>query len=168
MNLESERLDYRPWKISDLEILFSLHTNPKVMKHIRPIDADEEQTLDRLKEMIQYAKDYPGQGIWMAKDIESDEYIGWCCLIHIDTDPENPIEVGYRLFPRFWGKGYATEMAQTLIDHARDYLKLKSVCAITTKANIASWKVMEKCGFEYIENRNYYDTDVMYYEMKLT
>ena len=45
-----------------------------------------------------------------------------------------------------WGKGYATEMTEALLDYSFDVLKVHRVNALCNPKNEKSWKVLEKCG----------------------
>lgn len=55
-------------------------------------------------------------------------------------------EVGYWLGKPFWGRGIATK---ALVDFL-DLLTIRPLYAYAAKHNIASNRVLEKCGFEYI------------------
>lgn len=47
------------------------------------------------------------------------------------------------------GRGYATEMAHAVADHAFTALGLGDLVAFTKTDNVASRRVMEKVGFRY-------------------
>lgn len=55
-------------------------------------------------------------------------------------------EIWYKLSPDTWGKGYATEALQRIIQFGFEDLKLHRIEAGCAVDNIASYKVMEKCG----------------------
>jgi ribosomal-protein-alanine N-acetyltransferase len=58
-------------------------------------------------------------------------------------------EIGYWIAKPFWGKGYATEAGQALVDYARNGLKADRVIAGHYDDNPASGRVLEKLGFRY-------------------
>jgi len=65
-------------------------------------------------------------------------------------DPwENMPEIGYWLGVPYWGKGYATEAARAVIDHAFDELQHEALQAGARVSNPASRRVLEKCGFQW-------------------
>ena len=70
-----------------------------------------------------------------------------CCGI-AKLDGETP-EIGYWLGVPFWGKGYATEAARALIDHAFGELGYDRLLAGARVSNPASRRVLEKCGFQW-------------------
>jgi len=62
-------------------------------------------------------------------------------------DNTEEIEVGFRLLHRFWGKGYATESAQALIDYRFTKCGLSVIVGITNQTNLRAQHVLEKCGY---------------------
>jgi RimJ/RimL family protein N-acetyltransferase len=70
-----------------------------------------------------------------------------CCGI-AKLDGETP-EIGYWLGVPFWGKGYATEAARAVIDHAFGTLGYDTLLAGARVSNPASRRVLEKCGFQW-------------------
>jgi RimJ/RimL family protein N-acetyltransferase len=152
--------------MSDDENLYGLHSDPEVMKFIREPDSDIFQTKKRIKEIINYSAQNNGLGLWSAFEKESKSFIGWGVLVHIDHNLENPVEVGFRIHQKYWRKGFGSEIGIALLNHAKS-IQLKSVCGITRADNVGSQKTLEKCGLEFLENRNYYNQQVLYYEKRL-
>ena len=66
--------------------------------------------------------------------------------------------LGYFLLKPYWGKGYATEVAQMMIAYCFTTLKLHKVTAGCDAENIASGMVMKKCGMkrEAYRQQQYY------------
>jgi RimJ/RimL family protein N-acetyltransferase len=60
-------------------------------------------------------------------------------------------DFGYRFREEFWGKGYATEGGKACLKHGMEQLKLQNIYAMTHIDNLASRRVLEKCGFTLIE-----------------
>ena len=72
--------------------------------------------------------------------------LGCCGIAQLDdTTPE----IGYWLGVPFWGRGYATEAARALIDHAFVDLGHDTLVAGARVSNPASRRVLEKCGFQW-------------------
>jgi RimJ/RimL family protein N-acetyltransferase len=63
-------------------------------------------------------------------------------------DGEEP-EIGYWLGVAFWGRGYATEAARGVIDHAFGDLGYYCLAGGARVSNPASRRVLEKCGFQW-------------------
>ena len=56
------------------------------------------------------------------------------------------VEVGWRLAPEHWGRGFATEGARAATEFASQDLGLHEVVSYTVPANRRSRRVMEKLG----------------------
>ncbi|HUL65507.1 MAG TPA: GNAT family N-acetyltransferase [Burkholderiaceae bacterium] len=56
-------------------------------------------------------------------------------------------ELGYFLQPGARGRGFATEAVNLLTSWARKELNARRIWASCDRANEASWKVLERCGF---------------------
>jgi RimJ/RimL family protein N-acetyltransferase len=72
--------------------------------------------------------------------------IGGCgILAGSGPDPE----LGYWIGVSHWGRGYATEAARALIDHAFGDLQCERLSGRARVSNPGSRRVLEKCGFQW-------------------
>jgi RimJ/RimL family protein N-acetyltransferase len=71
--------------------------------------------------------------------------IGMCS---VDLREDGP-ELGYWLGVAYWGRGFATEAARALIDHAFGDLEHETLISGARVNNPASRRVLEKCGFQW-------------------
>lgn len=87
-----------------------------------------------------------GFGPW-ALDVRGD-FAGFLGLMSVPADmPFAPaVELLYRLVPRFWGQGLATEGSLAALGFGFRELQLDTVVAFAVEANTGSRKVMEKVG----------------------
>ena len=60
---------------------------------------------------------------------------------------DGTVEIGYSVVPEERGRGYATEAVQVLIARALATEGVQRVVAEVHEENVASLKVMERCGF---------------------
>lgn len=58
------------------------------------------------------------------------------------------VEVGYSILPEWQRLGYAREMVQALVKHARSFAEVRHVIAHTATTNGPSIKVLLACGFQ--------------------
>ncbi len=58
------------------------------------------------------------------------------------------VEIAYGLAPEHQGQGYATEAAEALTEFAFRSNGIRVVCAHTKPDNVASARVLTKCGFQ--------------------
>ena len=66
----------------------------------------------------------------------------------VDLREDGP-ELGYWLGVPYWGRGFATEAARALIDHAFGDLEHEALISGARVNNPASRRVLEKCGFQW-------------------
>jgi len=71
---------------------------------------------------------------------------GACGIARLRDDQP---ELGYWLGVPFWGRGYATEAARAVIDHAFGTAGYKALYAGALVSNPASRRVLVKCGFQW-------------------
>jgi RimJ/RimL family protein N-acetyltransferase len=86
-------------------------------------------------------------GNWGILPLGAAEIIGWAGLQYLPELDET--EVGFLLDKPFWGKGYATEAAQASIQFGFDQVHLDQIIALVHADNLASRRVLEKCGMVY-------------------
>ncbi len=77
---------------------------------------------------------------------ETSRVIGVIRIGDIDWKNKNA-EIGYWLGKKYWGRGLASEAVRLILKFAFEKLKLHKVYAGLFEENIASRKVLEKCGF---------------------
>ena len=59
------------------------------------------------------------------------------------------VELGYDLYPRFWGRGLASEAARATVGQALGELGIERVIGVVKPAHLASRRVLEKAGLRY-------------------
>jgi RimJ/RimL family protein N-acetyltransferase len=159
--LTTARMAFRWFTPADGSLLFELDSDPEVMRFISkgeptPMARIEQVFLPRI---LGYTRLSPPQGFWVALSKDAPEFIGWFHLRPDKLEPEE-MELGYRLKRRFWGQGLATEGARALIDKAFYHWGYPKVCARTLAGNLASQRVMAKCGLRF-ETEFYYGEDLL-------
>ncbi len=165
--LETKRLILRPRSLQDLESYLAMDLDPQVVRFIRPTPPEEEHRVylrERFKMVFE-----DGLGIWSVfekkKTSEVGDFIGWAVLVPLGGEgPE--IEIGYRFVQKAWGKGYATEAALALRDHAFTVVGLDQIVAVTHPDNIASQQVLRKIGLNPAGKRHAYGEELPYFILK--
>jgi RimJ/RimL family protein N-acetyltransferase len=76
------------------------------------------------------------------------ELIGGCGLDGFEVGKSHRAELGYWLARPYWGRGIMTDVVRVLCDYAFAELGLEKIIAYTFERNLASSRVLEKCGFE--------------------
>lgn len=148
--LETRRLILKQPTESDFSELLRLRTDYQVMQYI---GSGAIQTEEQVKEFIENTKIYSekhGLGFYSVYEKETNDFIGQAGLFHLGLNVNQPnIELAYRLHPKYWNKGYATELAKALIHYGFDKISLTKIVAIVHPENERSRRVMEKSGMSY-------------------
>lgn len=144
-HLLTPRLELRQWLDIDYQPFAALNADPKVMEYFpKTLDSEQSNALaDRLRNHIAEK----GWGFWAVVERDSGCFIGFTGIKSSEDTPRgSAVEVGWRLVPPFWGKGYATEAANASLLFAFEILNLNEVISFTPKNNLRSKAVMERLG----------------------
>lgn len=72
------------------------------------------------------------------------------CAFKGPPDADGAVEIAYGIDPAHRGNGYATEVAEALVDFAFDSGPVRVVRAHTLPDSAASQRVLAKCGFRHV------------------
>jgi ribosomal-protein-alanine N-acetyltransferase len=142
---ETDNLLVREFTTADAESFFLINSNDQVMRFIRPVKTREECDVF-LAENIRLYREKPGTGRWAVVDTINDSIIGMFSILQIEQNDDR-LHIGYAFLPAYWGKGYATVLLRAGTTHFIEQHPHKILYAITRKENVASEKVLLKCGF---------------------
>lgn len=162
--LETENLLLKITELSDFDNILALRTDPDVMRYLHNGVRNEQQVREEIARSIAEYQKY-GFSSFCVFEKESGEFVGRAGLFyfaHDDTRPE--LEIGYALHKKYWGKGYATELARALIAWARKNLPQKRLLGSVWPDNEASRCVLLKVGMQYIGLGTRTDRTVELYE----
>jgi ribosomal-protein-alanine N-acetyltransferase len=74
--------------------------------------------------------------------------VGNCGLLEKEVEGRAEVELVYLIAYDAWGRGYATEAAAAVRDHALGVLGLSRLIALIKPENAASERVAEKLGMQ--------------------
>jgi len=154
--LITPRLFLRAWQESDRAPFAQMNSDPRVMRWFpAPMSTHESDAMvDRLTEH----HERHGYTAWAVEVRDSVHgpapFVGFVGLMQprhsMPFDHEPPlVEVGWRLDPKWWGMGIATEAAAASLAYAFGELKLDEVVSFTVPANVESQAVMQRLGMSY-------------------
>lgn len=114
-NINTPNLIIREINNTDINSLFVLLSNKEVMHYSVHGPYSMQQTKDWISFMLDYyAKNT--LGMWAIAEKNNDSLIGICGFMPLEN--ESKYEIGYRIHPKFQGKGYATEATIAIRDYA--------------------------------------------------
>ncbi|MIL09539.1 N-acetyltransferase [Salmonella enterica subsp. enterica] len=140
--LVTERLVMRPPHADDLEDLTALADNRKVAEMLARMpnpygEAEARAFLDMAVKA--------NEAVYALTLADSGRFIGCAGL----NSTERGLELGYWIGEPYWNKGYATEAAHALVDHAFRASTISALHVACRVINPASRRVIHKCGFQY-------------------
>lgn len=125
----------RRMQSGDADELYRLLSDPVVMRYLEP-PYDRAQT-----EAFLCCAGLAVQPLVYAVE-ENGSFIGYVIYHAYD---ENSVEIGWVLFPEYWGRGYASVLTDRLICRARQ--ARKSVVIECAPAQAATAHIAERKGF---------------------
>jgi ribosomal-protein-alanine N-acetyltransferase len=153
MTLETLRLTLRPFCEEDIDRMAELFANPNFMRFSLGVFTKREQTAAFIEKVIGWDRaGIPSQFAVIARGESelrtecSGTLLGYCGFFHHPEHGIEDIEIGYRLHPDYWNRGFATEGARAVRDHGFRDLKLVRLISLVHPENIPSRRVAEKNG----------------------
>jgi RimJ/RimL family protein N-acetyltransferase len=149
--LETARLRLRRFTLDDVDLLVELDSDPAVMRYLTfgvPTPREAYADIYVPRWLAIYAAQ-PQLGYFAAENRDSGDFLGWFHLRDDRIEPEY-VELGYRLRRAAWGHGYATEGGRALVRHGFTRAGARQISARALSGNVASRRVMEKCGLRQV------------------
>jgi RimJ/RimL family protein N-acetyltransferase len=145
MELRTDGLVLRPWRIDDAPAVTAACQDPEIARWIPliPIDYKEEHARAFLTDSVRRFES--GEGFAFAVlDAETKALAG---SVAIRIQPFSCGHIGYWVAREARGRGVATTALKALCRWAVDELGLKRLELVTDPENVASQRVAEKAGF---------------------
>jgi ribosomal-protein-alanine N-acetyltransferase len=130
----------------DFESFYALTGNEKVMAMITERALSREEALKKFNYFLENNELHKSFGSFKVLEVLSSKLLGFAKLEITKEKPEEA-ELGYMLLPEFWGNGFGSEIAETLLEVAISDPNLKRVYANTDPNNVASRKILINNGF---------------------
>ena len=146
--IETARLRLREFTPKDAAFVLRLLNEPSFLRYIG------DRGVRSLDDAKRYIADGPiagyarfGYGLMRVERKSDGATVGMCGVLKRDTLPDP--DIGFSFLPEHWSQGYALESARAVMRHAREFLGLGRIVAITTQDNEPSMRLLEKLGFRF-------------------
>src|ERR1700759_3231150 len=151
--LRTPRLQLAPLSQQHLEYEVELDADPEVMRYLGNARARTRQEVEVLhRQRLAAATRVPGLGFWVG--FVEGAFVGLWVLEPPERPDQGPLEgkaeLGYRLLPRYWRRGLASEGARELIRHGFEDLGLVRIFAETMAVNTPSRATMASVGLQHV------------------
>jgi ribosomal-protein-alanine N-acetyltransferase len=164
------RLYLRRLQLEDADELYRMDSLPAVHEFLGTSPLTEVAQAAEVIQSIQKQYEDHGTGRLAVFERESDRFVGWAGIRYYEGVGENNrsdyYDLGYRLHPDFWGKGYATSAARLLLEHAFMILNIPTIVGVADVRHVASNKILQNIGFILRETfMDEYNNECNWFEM---
>ncbi len=158
---ESQRLKYRKLTKEDIESWTEFFIQNDHLKFLG-IDLNLKPETQATNWIENQLKRYANVGLGhLAIEIKStNEFIGVGGIIPREIDGQKEYEVAYSIIPRFWKKGYGTEIAIQMKEFGFENIETNRFISIIAKENVNSIRVAEKNQMKIISDTQYLGMEV--------
>lgn len=146
--LHTARLRLEPLSEAHLDGLHAINADPAVMRFLGA-PATREDTRAMIARVAARRAAW-GYGWWALVERDGGAVAGAAGLQHLDKDPAQAHEIGWRLRRDRWGMGLASEAALAVLGHAFDAHSALRVCATCHPGNLDSQRLMARLGMRRI------------------
>ncbi|MGM0867341.1 MAG: GNAT family N-acetyltransferase [Bacillota bacterium] len=147
MQIKSQRLNFRKYNDADFDYLFSLLSDPEMVRYIGEGQSrDREETKAFLEWIYDTYNTGADMGLMVLEDKENNQTVGHAGLVPQTINGVDELEIGYWISREHWGKGYATEAAKAIREYGRENLGNGRFISLIQPENMASRKVAVKLG----------------------
>jgi RimJ/RimL family protein N-acetyltransferase len=139
--LKTERLTLRAPRQADAKAIALLANDLRVSANLSRVP--HPYGVDDAEQFIASANKRDGEACFVVT--RESRPIGMCSV----EPRDDGFELGYWYGAPHWGRGFATEAARAVIDHAFADLEHEALQSGARVTNPASRRVLEKCGFQW-------------------
>lgn len=139
-------LSYSKFEEKDFDDYFLLVSNADVMKQIigRPHTLEEAKEI--FKGNLENNMLHPQCGTYKIVNADNGAFVGFVKL-ELEAATRNEAEIGYMLLPQYWGKGYGKQVAEYVLNIAKDIEQLTRLTGNIDPENKGSRKILTNHGF---------------------
>jgi ribosomal-protein-alanine N-acetyltransferase len=144
--IATPRLFLRKWRAADVPIYVQMNQNKDVMQFF-PGFYTEEETMQQLQNTEQTMQIY-GYSLYALERRDTGQFIGFTGFAHPSFQAHfTPcVEIGWRIHPQHWQKGFATEAAKACLQYGFRELGFTTIYSFTSIHNLPSERIMQKIG----------------------
>lgn len=139
---------------ADLDAMVALHADPDAVRHRPEGVGDPDHSALLFSSWLDHWAEF-GFGYWAIELAGTRALAGFGGLQLAYGNNGAYLNVFYRLFPSFWGHGYAPEMVTAAVEWGRRMLPDLPILIITPIANAPARRVAEKMGFRMVREAHF-------------
>ena len=163
-SIQTFHLILRSLQSNDAKVMYQIYQTEGVLRYFPNPSPPSLEKVERFITGQQAHWEKYSYGNWGIVPKDKSETIGWAGLQYLPELDET--EVGFLLDKPFWGKGYATEAAQACVRFGFEEIKLNHLIALVHSENLASRRVIEKCGMSYMNTLTLWGIELMRFRIE--
>lgn len=148
--IETSRLTLRGFTKDDALWAYRIWNDPDMGKYL-PDEAKEDIDPEYIKKLETLGED--NKCCYLIPVLKNQEQRVGTCSFMISED-KKVYDIAYCVHKDNWGQGYATEIAQGMIEYARNQ-GAEKVTIWVSKGNVPSNRVALKCGGKIVSENTY-------------
>ena len=154
----TERLLLRQIDVKDAEFILRLVNEPSFVSNIG------DNGLRNLSDARQFIKEgywtnqeHSGYGMFLVELKTQRVPIGGCGLLY--RSALGVTDIGFTFLPEYWGRGFAFEAAEAIMQYGHSTLGLNKIVGLTSDDNLGSINLLKKLGMGFEKNVKMSDDD---------
>ena len=158
MIVETKRLLLREINVKDAEFILRLVNEPTFVSNIG------DNGLKNLSDARQFImegywtnQEHSGYGMFLVELKTQRVPIGGCGLLY--RSALDVTDIRFNFLPEYWGRGFAYEAAEAIMQYGRSTLGLNKIVGLTSEDNLGSINLLKKLGMKFKKNINMSDND---------
>ena len=165
-NLQTDRLVTRKLTENDISIWTAFFEDKDAIEFMPPTHLTTPEKKAELwikRQLARYAENRYGLQVLIEK--KTNNFVGQAGILIQEVDGIKEIEVGYHIFKKYWGQGFAPEAAKMFINYAFENNLTNSVISIIDTRNTKSQRVAKKNGLVIDKKTRWSNLDVYIYRI---
>lgn len=152
--VETERLIIREFEEDDLFSLYKIESNKRIIEFIPWYKLSSFNECKR--QLRKYIESYSKNKLnsWAIVVKATGEVIGITQLVY--TKKIKGVEIGTKILPEHWSKGYASELTKAVVDYGLYELGIDEINAVTDINNVGAIKSLLNMGMT-LKKYGYYN-----------
>ena len=146
MRILTGRLVLRDFTLDDWPAVLEYQRDPRYLRYYPWTDRTEADAREFVQMFIDQQAERPRRKFQLAITFPDDDRPIGNCGIRRNQANGWEADIGYEIAPKYWGRGYATEVALAIVDFGFWELDLHRLSSWCIADNAASARVLEKVG----------------------
>ena len=151
--LATGRLELAPAGADDIDLLWNVWRQPDVRRYLFDDVAVTRERVEEIVRDVVVPSHSKRLGVWIVRARGTDAVAGTAGVLPVTTSAlyaprlAGEIELLAAFDPAAWGRGYATETLEALVDYAFRVVGLSRLAAVVDVPNDASHRLVGRLGF---------------------